>query len=96
MTSGTSSLLTAVLFVDDRKGWAVGARGPVCYSTDGGGTWEPQVISSQVPLYGIFFVSATHGWIVGGAGTVLHTMDGARRGAIRPAGPALLYMRYIS
>ncbi|MCC7039839.1 MAG: glycosyl hydrolase [Burkholderiales bacterium] len=38
-----SSDLTAVFFVDDRKGWAVGHDGVVLASEDGGDTWQLQL-----------------------------------------------------
>ncbi|QJI29565.1 hypothetical protein HKK55_12835 [Pseudomonas sp. ADAK18] len=36
-------LLTAVHFVDDRQGWAVGHDGVVLHSTDGGENWDKQL-----------------------------------------------------
>ncbi len=38
-----SSDLTAVYFVDDKKGWAVGHDGVVLASEDGGDTWQVQL-----------------------------------------------------
>jgi photosystem II stability/assembly factor-like uncharacterized protein len=38
-----SSDLTAVYFVDDRQGWAVGHDGVVLHSGDGGDTWQLQL-----------------------------------------------------
>jgi photosystem II stability/assembly factor-like uncharacterized protein len=38
-----SSDLTAVYFVDDRRGWAVGHDGVILYSGDGGNTWQLQL-----------------------------------------------------
>ncbi|HET7098431.1 MAG TPA: YCF48-related protein [Casimicrobiaceae bacterium] len=38
-----SSDLTAVFFVDDRQGWAVGHDGVVLHSGDGGDTWQLQL-----------------------------------------------------
>lgn len=35
--------LTAVRFLDKNKGWAVGHRGVVLHTTDGGGTWVRQL-----------------------------------------------------
>jgi len=36
-------LLTAVYFVDDRNGWAVGHDGVILHSSDGGNTWVRQL-----------------------------------------------------
>jgi photosystem II stability/assembly factor-like uncharacterized protein len=38
-----SSDLTAVFFVDDRQGWAVGHDGVIIHSADGGDTWQLQL-----------------------------------------------------
>ena len=38
-----SSDLTAVYFVDDRQGWAVGHDGVILHSGDGGDTWQLQL-----------------------------------------------------
>lgn len=39
--------LTAVQFVDDRRGWAVGHLGVVLHSSDGGETWHKQLDGIQ-------------------------------------------------
>jgi len=41
--SPVSSDLTAVYFVDDRRGWAVGHDGVILHSEDGGGAWTLQL-----------------------------------------------------
>jgi len=38
-----SSDLTAVFFVDDKQGWAVGHDGVILHSSDGGDTWQLQL-----------------------------------------------------
>ena len=38
----TRQLLTAVFFVDDQHGWAVGHDAQILASTDGGATWTQQ------------------------------------------------------
>jgi photosystem II stability/assembly factor-like uncharacterized protein len=38
-----SSDLTAVFFVDDRQGWAVGHDGVILHTADGGDTWQRQL-----------------------------------------------------
>jgi photosystem II stability/assembly factor-like uncharacterized protein len=42
-----SSDLTAVTFVDDKKGWAVGHDGVILHSADGGQTWTLQLEGRQ-------------------------------------------------
>jgi photosystem II stability/assembly factor-like uncharacterized protein len=43
-----SSDLTAVFFVDDRQGWAVGHDGVILHSADGGDTWQLQLDGRKV------------------------------------------------
>ncbi|HUY04468.1 MAG TPA: YCF48-related protein [Rhodocyclaceae bacterium] len=42
-TVPTSVTLTALRFVDDKRGWAVGHMGIVLHTTDGGKTWTKQL-----------------------------------------------------
>ncbi|MBM4127547.1 MAG: hypothetical protein FJ247_09410 [Nitrospira sp.] len=76
VVSGTSVLLTNVLFIDGKRGWVIGSNGTVRTSTDGGESWRPVSVATEVPLYGISFPTPAHGWIVGGNGMILHTDDG--------------------
>ncbi|MBI2309128.1 MAG: glycosyl hydrolase [Rhodocyclales bacterium] len=43
----TSVTLTALRFVDDRRGWAVGHMGIVLHTDDGGATWHKQLDGLQ-------------------------------------------------
>ncbi len=65
--------------------WAVGDRGLVMASRDGGRTWTQPELTSGVNLTGVAFANSQRGWIVGGFawpltgrsdGTVLRTTDG--------------------
>ncbi|MBC8869985.1 MAG: hypothetical protein H8E44_11235 [Planctomycetes bacterium] len=80
--------LTDVFFVDPDRGWAVGDRGVIWQTDDGGRHWQLQ--SSPVPcrLESVSFVDDRNGWIVGGwshpythnsTGVVLRTTDGGQR-----------------
>ena len=42
-----SVTLTAVTFVDDKQGWAVGHSGVILHSSDGGETWAKQLDGRQ-------------------------------------------------
>lgn len=79
--------LTDVFFVDPDLGWAVGDRGVIWHTEDGGRNWQLQ--SSPVPcrLESVCFVDDRNGWIVGGwshpythksTGVVLRTTDGGQ------------------
>lgn len=54
---------------------AVGLRGLIIYSDDGGDTWTQSSSPVQSDLLAIHFPSETTGWIVGHDGVVLHSKD---------------------
>jgi len=55
---------------------AVGPRGHIVLSADGGQTWTQASVPVSSDLTAVWFASATHGWAVGHDGVVLATMDG--------------------
>ena len=55
---------------------AVGLRGHIVYSDDGGGTWRQATVPVSVDLLGLSFPSPKVGWAVGHGGVVLATQDG--------------------
>ena len=63
--------------IDNQVGFAVGERGVVIKTADGGVTWTevPQGVTTE-DLLGLYFVDQNTGVIVGTAGTVLRTTDG--------------------
>jgi photosystem II stability/assembly factor-like uncharacterized protein len=54
---------------------AVGQRGHVVYSDDGGRTWMQAKVPVSSDLVAVAFPSASHGWAVGHDGAVLHSAD---------------------
>lgn len=58
--------LLDVFFLDDRLGWAVGERGTVLHTRDGGRSWQHQETGVGCRLESIHFADPQHGWIVGG------------------------------
>lgn len=72
--------LTAVDFIDARRGWAVGHWGVILATTDGGEHWQQQRldIDSDRPLFAVHFIDAEHGVAVGLWSLVLTTADGGR------------------
>ncbi len=75
-TSGTTSDLVGVSFVDQSHGWAVGHGGTILATTDGGATWSAQTSGTTQLLWGVSFVDQSHGWAVGLGDTILATTDG--------------------
>ena len=80
--------LNAVTFVNAEQGWAVGDRGVIWHTGDGGRNWQLQKSGVQCRLESVCFIDGRTGWAVGGmtqpwshrgAGVVLRTLDGGRR-----------------
>ncbi|UMZ14741.1 hypothetical protein I9018_14030 [Pseudomonas sp. MPFS] len=73
-------LLTAVYFVDEQHGWAVGHDAQVLASTDGGLTWTRQFqdLKREAPLLDVWFKDAQVGYAVGAYGALLETTDGGQ------------------
>jgi len=79
--------LTDVFFVDPDRGWAVGDRGVICHTDDGGRNWQLQSSPVSCRLESVCFVDERNGWTVGGwshpythksTGVVLRTADGGQ------------------
>jgi photosystem II stability/assembly factor-like uncharacterized protein len=78
--------LNAVSFADARHGWAVGARGAVLATLDGGRTWRAQESGTESDLFDVKFFDEREGWAVGGEGTAIHTTDGGATWRAEPTG----------
>lgn len=65
---------------------AVGERGHIIYSDDGGQTWEQAKVPVSVTLTAVDFGSETHGWAVGHSGVVLHTADAGENWTLQLTG----------
>lgn len=76
-------LLTAVYFVDDKHGWAVGHDAQILASADGGVTWTKQFedLKREAPLLDVWFKDTTTGFAVGAYGALLTTTDGGAQWA---------------
>ncbi|MCU0877804.1 MAG: YCF48-related protein, partial [Pirellulaceae bacterium] len=79
--------LTAITFLDADRGWAVGDRGVIWHTRDGGRNWQRQNSSTTCRLEAIQFLDANVGYAVGGwtqpythetHGVVLRTRDGGQ------------------
>ncbi|MDY0248839.1 MAG: YCF48-related protein [Pseudomonas sp.] len=76
----TQQLLTAVYFIDDRYGWAVGHDALILATRDGGATWTRQFddIERESPLLDIWFKDRNTGYAVGAYGAFLETTNGGQ------------------
>jgi photosystem II stability/assembly factor-like uncharacterized protein len=71
----SKSLLQSVTRAGDRL-IAVGQRGHIVISSDGGATWKQSPVPVSSDLTSVFFIDDKQGWVVGHDGVILHTGDG--------------------
>lgn len=73
-----STLLTAVDFVDARRGWAVGHDEVILATADAGETWTQQFAApkDQRPFLGVLMLGEASGIAVGAYGAYFETGDG--------------------
>ena len=74
------STLTAVIFVDEKTGWAVGQWGVVLRTDDAGETWALQRYDTSVdqPLFSVWFRDRERGIAVGLWSLMIATVDGGK------------------
>src|SRR5262249_52070162 len=86
--------LADVTFVDRAHGWAVGDRGVIWHTSDGGRSWALQRSGVDCRLSSVFFLDRRCGWAAGGymqpytqlsVGVVLATSDGGEHWAPKSA-----------
>ena len=92
-----------VCFVDTRHGWAVGDRGTILHTADGGQSWAVQSSPVACRLESVQFINAQRGWVVGGyttpythraVGVLLKTEDGGQSWA-RLEGQFLPWLTHV-
>ena len=62
--AGTMAWLRSVFFLDQNRGWAVGSKGTLLQTTDGGNTWKARSASTDDVVRDIFFIDERNGWLV--------------------------------
>ncbi len=75
-SSGIGTYLLSVAFVTPQSGWAVGFKGTILHTEDGGGSWKMQSGGTGEVLFSVVFATPQSGWAIGADGTILHTEDG--------------------
>jgi len=70
--------LQAVYFADADHGWAVGFKGLILHTADGGESWVNQAIEMEVTIdfWSVFFLNEKVGFVVGTGGSIFMTKDG--------------------
>jgi photosystem II stability/assembly factor-like uncharacterized protein len=71
-----SSTLALDAFAVDGTYYAVGERGHILESADGGATWRQQEVPTRTMLTGVYFHDRNLGWVVGHDSAILRTADG--------------------
>lgn len=94
----TKQELIHIDFIDDRRGWVVGAGGTILHTDDAGETWTRQNSETKATLYHIDFRNEKLGWAVGEKGTILKTEDGGQswRSVSSPSRATLLSVQFVS
>ena len=62
--TGTMAWLHSVFFLDQNRGWAVGSKGTLLQTSDGGNTWNLRGASNTDVVRDIFFIDDRNGWMV--------------------------------
>ncbi len=72
--------LTAVYFIDEQHGWAVGHDATILYTQDGGENWQVQqyLPEKEKPLLDIVFKDSQQGIAIGAYGQLYRTIDGGK------------------
>ena len=77
---GTEGILQDLQFINTEDGWAVGLRGLVLQTKDGGVTWvkRKMELANGIDFWNVCFLDEHLGFITGIRGTILKTSDGGK------------------
>ena len=87
LPGAATSLLLDIAAAGDRL-VAVGDRGHILYSEDGGTTWTQAEVPTTAMLTRVFFYDDKLGWAVGHDGNVMYSHDGGRHWELQRDGVA--------
>ena len=63
-SSGSLAWLHSVFFLDQNRGWAVGSKGALLATEDGGRSWKAKPRPNEDVLRDIYFADELNGWVV--------------------------------
>ncbi len=86
MSSLASKTLLNGITTAGKRVIAVGQRGHIVYSDDGGKSWTQVKVPVSVDLTAVYFPTPQKGWAVGQDGVVLHSTDGGLTWALQMDG----------
>jgi photosystem II stability/assembly factor-like uncharacterized protein len=75
-TSGTTSTISSIFFIDENTGYAAGASGVILKTTNGGTNWIAQTSGTAINLNSLFFTSSSVGYAAGLNGIIVKTTNG--------------------
>ena len=78
--------MIGLAFATTSSGWAVGQKGVILHTENGGSTWNFQSSGTRVDLMSAVFITPKLGWVVGRSGIILHTSDGGATWALEASG----------
>ena len=80
LSAPTRNLLLGGTFIDDYRGWLVGAGGTILQTSDGGETWHVSRLANApgVRFNSTSFIGNRLGWAVGSGGSIYRTTNGGR------------------
>jgi photosystem II stability/assembly factor-like uncharacterized protein len=62
--SGTLAWLHSIFFLDQQRGWAVGSKGTLLATSDGGNSWQARRRPTDDALREIYFIDESNGWLL--------------------------------
>ena len=94
----TRAMLTAVTFIDNEIGLAVGHDSVILRTTDGGDTWELvySAPEDEAPFFDVWFADADNGVAIGAYGTHCTTTDGGMTWDFEPLGDTDWHLHEIA
>lgn len=98
LEAGTQQELIHIDFVDDERGWIVGAGGAILHTEDAGETWTRQESGVTETLYHVDFRNSKQGIAVGERGIILITRDAGQTWfkVSSPARSTLLSVQFVT
>jgi photosystem II stability/assembly factor-like uncharacterized protein len=83
LNSGTENTLNEIFFPTENTGFAVGEKGTMLKTVDGGNSWSILEMKTELDINDLFFFDSNVGCVVGDSGYFAQTTDGGSNWTIR-------------